>query len=385
MKIFRLLVLALLVPAAFCHAQSRAKYEPAGDTVLHGAGLPGYWSDPQLRAQYEQFKKYSGKRTAVVTWFASQYENGRMTSWRQNYAMNLERVRRLESVSLIKFSTQDYAYTHTKKQADLKDVARGVYDAYYREFADTVKEFRDPVFISINHEMNGNWFPYSQDYPGSAVTAADFVAAWRHIVNVFRARGANNVAWVWSPNVPDVGSTPAAQYYPGDEYVDWIGVSFYSGNNASALDAIYKTYAPRKPFFVTEWATAQEQSRYYADYPGDAKWVEQFFRALSVRYPRVKAISWFQYDKEDGNFLLQRVSEQQQEYSQQAAAPRYSENAGNLVSKNPGGIERVPVRVVPREVVLQQKPAVVNPKPQAPPRVAPLSERIQLENVKVQR
>jgi hypothetical protein len=385
MKKSHFLIVVFLLLAAVCHAQSRAKYEPAGDTVLHGAGLPGYWSDPQLRAQYEQFKKYSGKRTAVVTWFASQYENGRMTSWRQSYALNLERVRRLKSVSLIKFSTQDSAFARTKKQAGLKEIARGVYDAYYQEFADTVKDFRDPVFISIDHEMNGNWFPYSQDYPGSDVTAADYIAAWKHIVDIFRARGATNVAWVWSPNVPDVGSTPATKYYPGDDYVDWIGVSFYSGNNANALDAIYTIYAPRKPFFITEWATAQEQSRYYADYPGDAQWVEQFFHSLNTKYPRVKAISWFQYDKEDGNFLLQRVDEQQREYSSEAAAPRYSEDAGTLVSKNPGGVERVPVRVVPNETFLQQKPAVINPKPQAPRRAVPLSERVQLENVKTQR
>ncbi len=384
-KQFRFLAAAFLLLPAVCFAQSRAKYEPAGDTVLHGAGLPGYWSDAQLRAQYEQFQKYSGKRTAVVTWFAAQYENGRMTSWRQNYAMNLERVRRLKSVSLIKFSTQDDAFANTKKMADLKDIARGVYDAYYQEFADTIKEFRDPVFISIDHEMNGNWFPYSQDYPRSGVTAADYVVAWQHIVDVFRARGADNVAWVWSPNVPDVGKTPAAKYYPGDEYVDWIGVSFYSGNAANALDSIYKTYAARKPFFITEWATAQEQSRYYADYPGDAKWVAQFFLALNTKYPRVKAISWFQYDKADGNFLLQRVNDQQQEYSQKAAAPRYSEDAGTLVSKNPSGVERVPIKRVPNEVILRQKPAVVDPKPQTPSLAPPLSERIQLENVKTQR
>ena len=385
MKNFSFVLAIFLLLPVICHAQSRAKYEPGGDTVLHGAGLPGYWSDPQLRAQYEQFRKYSGKRTAVVTWFAAQYENGHATSWRQNYAMNLERVRRLKAVSLVKFSTQDDAYARTKKMANLKEIARGVYDAYYQEFADTIKEFRDPVFISIDHEMNGSWFPYSQDYPGSGVTATDYIAAWQHIVDIFRARGASNVAWVWSPNVPDVGSTPAIKYYPGDEYVDWVGVSFYSGNAAGALDSIYKIYAARKPFFITEWATAQEQSRYYADYPGDAKWVQQFFRALNTKYPRVKAISWFQYDKADGNFLLQRVSDQQQEYSQEAAASRYSEDAGTLVSKNPGGVERVPIRVVPNEVVLRQKPAVVAPRPQAPPRKVPLSERIQLENVKTQR
>ena len=374
---------ALVVLSPISHAQNRAKFEPEGGKVLHGAGLPNYWNDAELRAQYDSFKKYSGKRTAVVTWFSSLYENGRMTSWRQNYAMNLERVRKLQSVSLIKFSVQDYAYSRTKKIAPLKDIARGVYDAYFQEFAETVRDFKDPVFISINHEMNGTWYPYSQEFSGSGVTSSDFIASWRRVVDVFRKVGANNVAWVWSPNVPDVGAVPASKYYPGDEYTDWIGISFYSGNAADALDSIYKMYASKKPFFVTEWATSQEQSRYYANYPGDAKWVAQFFNSLNTKYPRVKAISWFQYDKEDGNHLLQRVSDQQQQYTVEARDARYSEDASGLVSKPAGGVERVPVRVIPDEVVLQEAP-VERPKPSTPSKGKSLRERINLENVKTE-
>src|SRR5690606_13973628 len=104
-----------------------------------------------------------------------------------------------------------------------------------------------------------------------------------------------------------------------------------------------KTYASRKPIFITEWATAPEKSQYYYPaYPGDAAWVDAVFHALDTRYPRVKAISWFQYDKEDGNYLLQRVSAQQQEYSVEIQNPRYIDDAGNLVAKNPGGYESVP-------------------------------------------
>lgn len=385
---FSLALIGLLPALAF--AQPRAKFEPPSNKVLHGAGLPDYWDNAKLRSQFNEFKKYSGKRTAVVTWFASLYENGRMTSWRQNYAMNLKRVRDLQSVSLIKFSTHDFAYERTKKLASLGDISRGVYDQYFQEFADTVRDFRDPVFISLNHEMNGTWYPYSQEYSGTDETAADFIASWRHVVDIFRARGASNVAWVWSPNVPDVGKVPADKYYPGDEYVDWVGVSFYSGNPADALDPIYKKYAKRKPIFVTEWATAQEQSRYYANYPGDAAWVAQFFQALNTKYPRVKAITWFQWNKEDGNFLLQRVDAQQEQYAAQASSPRYIEDASDLVSKKPGEPERPATRIVPKEIILQQKPAVVAPKPKAPPRVAPpratpLRERIKLENVKSER
>jgi hypothetical protein len=382
MKSTPVLALSLLLSlSSISFAQPRAKFEPDAGKVLHGAALPQYWSDPQLKQQFDAFKKYSGKRSAVVTWFASLYEMGRMTSWRQNYAMNLDRVRKMGAVSLIKFSVQDYAYDRTKKIATLRDISLGTYDAYFQEFAATVKDFGGPVFISVNHEMNGTWYPYSQDYAGSGTTATEFIASWRRIVDVFRKAGANNVEWVWSPNVPDVGAVSAAKYYPGDEYVDWVGVSFYSGNTADALDPIYKTYAARKPIFITEWATAPEKNRYNPAYPGDAKWVAQIFRALDTKYPRVKAISWFQYDKEDGNYLLQRVSEQQQEYSSDVQSPRYLDDAGNLVEKNPGGYERVPLRAVGNEIVLKEPVPVEAPKVQAPRSGVPLSERIKLQNV----
>jgi hypothetical protein len=376
---FLLLAAVALFPN-FAFAQGKAKFEPDAGKVLHGAALPDYWSETDLKKQFDTFKKYSNKRAAVVTWFASAYETGRMTSWRQNYAMNLERVRKMNAVSLIKFSVQDYAYSSTKKIAGPKEIALGVYDAYFQEFAATIKDFRDPVFISINHEMNGNWYPYSQEYSGSTATASDFVASWRRIVGIFRSAGVNNVAWVWSPNVPDVGAIPAAKYYPGDEHVDWVGVSFYSGNAAEGLDSVYKTYAARKPIFITEWATAPEKSRYNPAYPGDARWVSQVFAALDKKYPRVKAISWFQYNKDDGNYLLQRVSEQQQEYSADIQSPRYIDDAGNLVTKN-SGTETVVTQVVGNEVVLNE-PIKTEIPPVAPGKKStPLRERIRLENV----
>ena len=210
---------------------ARAKYEPAGDTVYHGASLPDAWSENGLRRQISDYNAAAGKKISVVTWFASAYEKGRMTNWRSSYSPNLERVKRLGAVSLIKFSTQDYVYDETKKMADLKSISRGTWDEYFKGAALAVKDFGGPVFISINHEMNGNWYPYSQSYPGSTTTAADFVAAWQRIVTIFNQNGAGNVAWVWSPNVPDVGGIGYASYYPGDEYVDWIGVSLYSGND----------------------------------------------------------------------------------------------------------------------------------------------------------
>lgn len=351
-------------------AQPRAKFEPAGDKVYHGASLPDTWDENGLRRQLQSYNAAAGKKLSVVTWFASAYEAGRMTTWRQSYASSLARVKRTGAISLIKFSTQDYAYDKTRRAADLKQIALGAWDEYFKDAAQTVRDFKDPVFISIDHEMNGTWYPYSQNYPGSTSTAADFVAAWRRVVTVFKANGASNAAFVWSPNVPDVGNVPFSKYYPGDDAVDWIGVSFYSGNDLRAMDTIYRTYAARKPFFVTEWATAPEKSRYNPSYPGDAAWIQQFFAALSSRYPRVKAISWFNWNKGDGNYLLSRVPEQSKVYAQDIADARYlsqpivvggAENALDVPRVDRGAPEVqlreiVPIQRVKTEVVAVERP-----------------------------
>ena len=93
------------------------------------------------------------------------------------------------------------------------------------------------------------------------------------------------MAWVWSPNVPDVGGVGYQSYYPGDNYVDWIGVSLYSGNDPTAMDDIYQKYAAKKPFFITEWATSPSKNQYNPGFPGEVAWVKEFFEALNARYP----------------------------------------------------------------------------------------------------
>jgi hypothetical protein len=308
-----------------------AKFEPPTGQVYHGASLSQTWNSKGLSQEMLQFREAAGKDVSFVTWFAGVYENGRISSWKGNYASTLARVHSLGAASLIKFSTQDYSYNQTRKAAELKRISQGMFDSYFEEFAGTVKDFGAPVFISIDHEMNGNWYPYSQAYPGSQSTAADYITAWRHVVDIFRQKGVRNVAWVWSPSVTDVGGVAASAYYPGNDYVDWIGVSFYSSNKVTALDTLYRAYSQNKPFFITEWATNIDKSRFNPGYTSNAAWVKQFFEALETRYGRVKAISWFQWDMADGNYLLQRDLKQQAIYARHIKKDRYVGKSDQLV------------------------------------------------------
>jgi hypothetical protein len=122
-------------------------------------------------------------------------------------------------------------------EPSIADIADGTSDDYIRKFATAVQALNLPVAISFAHEMNGFWYPWGTE----KTSAADFVRAWRHVHDIFLDLGATNVIWVWSPNVinpvPGVSLKPL---YPGDSYVDWIGVvGYYTDSGASTFSTLF--------------------------------------------------------------------------------------------------------------------------------------------------
>jgi hypothetical protein len=106
----------------------------------------------------------------------------------------------------------------------LADVVSGHDDAYITSFADQVKAYHGQLALTVGHEMNAPW---SRWWGNGAQSAPQFVTAWRHIYSIFKQRGADNVIWVWTVNIEAGGAVSPSAYYPGDAYVDWIGVDGY--------------------------------------------------------------------------------------------------------------------------------------------------------------
>ena len=106
-------------------------------------------------------------------------------------------------------------------------IAAGKYDGYLSAYAEAVRAYRHPVILSFGHEMNGTWYPWGY----GRTSPADFVAAWRHIVTLFRALEVRNVTWMWTVNI--VNNTqhgripPPAPWWPGSSYVNWVGIDGY--------------------------------------------------------------------------------------------------------------------------------------------------------------
>jgi len=113
------------------------------------------------------------------------------------------------------------------KKISLHAIAVGRYDAYLNAYAEAVSSYGYPVILSFGHEMNGTWYSWGAGHSSPAA----FVAAWRHIVTLFRRAGADNVTWLWTVNVineTEHGRIPSpAPWWPGRRYVNWVGIDGY--------------------------------------------------------------------------------------------------------------------------------------------------------------
>jgi hypothetical protein len=144
-------------------------------------------------------------------------------------------------------------------------IAGGAYDTYLRSYADSVRDFSHAVVIGFGHEMNGSW--YSWGYKNTS--PADFVAAWRHIVTVFRAEGADNVTWLWTVNQEErPGTQPIRSWWPGASYVTWVGVDGYYVRRSDTFSSVFGTTINQvraitgKPILLSETAVSPRFSQF---------------------------------------------------------------------------------------------------------------------------
>ncbi len=181
-------------------------------------------------------------------------------------------------------------------------VAHGDYDFYIDEWARQVKVFAHPVFIRLAHEMND---PYRYPWGPQNNKPDEFIAAWKHVVNRFRLLNVYNVLWVWSPQPSHL---QYKAYYPGDEYVDWIGVGALNyGEVASwshwwSFKEIFGNYydrldAFRKPLMITEMGSLVVGG-------SREKWFKDAFTDLPKKYPDLKALLFF--DNSSDNTTLNK-------------------------------------------------------------------------------
>lgn len=140
--------------------------------------------------------------------------------------------------------------------ASVSAIAAGDYDGYLKSYAQSVRAFRSPVVIGFGHEMNAPWYSWGYRH----VSPRTFVSAWRHIVNLFRQQGAQNVTWLWTINQDRSSTRPAADWWPGSSYVTWVGIDGYYYRPSDTFTTVFGTTIDQvrkftsKPVLLSETA-----------------------------------------------------------------------------------------------------------------------------------
>lgn len=193
-------------------------------------------------------------------------------------------------------------------QPKLSDLYGGAWDGYVDAWANVARDQGQPVVIRFAPEMNGSWYNWSEGRFGNA--PGDYIQAWRYLHDRFSAAGASNVIWLWSPNRVDQQPTPLSAVYPGDAYVDWVGLSAYYRSTTGAPD-FDTTFArtltalravAAKPIFISETSADS------GNLANDQLWIQNFFAGLAAQ-PDVVGFSWFNEEKSNNNWRMQRATE----------------------------------------------------------------------------
>ncbi len=203
------------------------------DGDAYGLGDPPW----DLRA-LARFEERAGRRVAILHFGQAWYRDGRPQAFPER---ELARLERRGAVGLVDWSSWDAARGGSTEQPALRlrTIIAGRHDATIRSWARAARRHRHRILLRFDHEMNGAWFPWSEQRNGNR--PGEFRRAWRHVRRIFRAEGARNVRWVWSPNVLHAAGTPLRGLYPGDDAVDWVAVDGY---NWGTLPGRHSTWRP---------------------------------------------------------------------------------------------------------------------------------------------
>lgn len=251
----------------------------------------------------------------------------------------LEEVVKSGKIPLMSWSISKY--NPTSKRADLpirmQEIIDGKYDEWLSRWANDAKSFGYPLLLDPGYGMNGEWMLWSGannfgKYSNQTWKEVDdlyryygdplrpdgperFVDAWRHVHDIFRRNEVTNIEWVWTTTNPgpDLPWNSFNNYYPGDNYVNWVGsfvynFGFYETESGiikawKDFDSLFTGYNPikvyttysHKPFMITELGCSQESLRGVS---GDkAAWIIDAFQKIKSKYRNVRAVILFSVDK----------------------------------------------------------------------------------------
>jgi len=243
-----------------------------------GAYIPGGARDPSL---IDAYSSAVGQNPVIVSTYVQ---------WPQRMfgRGELESIWNRGAVPLVTWEP----WTSSEKGFSLRAIARGRYDGYIRHSARAAVAWGKPILLRFAHEMNGNWYPWGTRHGN---TARLYKETWRHVVGIFRRVGADNVKWVWSPYVSNGGRFVFKKYFPGNRWIDWVGLDGFNWARHGVWQSFKDIFADSyhtvsrmtsRPIMIPETGSSQVG--------GDkAAWVSRVLDRELPRFARIRALVWF--------------------------------------------------------------------------------------------
>jgi hypothetical protein len=296
----------LLTGLFFCLAATLSSASPlsppATGKFYHGVFPGGVNQNEDVVAEPDlaSYQQIAGKKAAWVyfshNWFRDRTFPSAEAGWvRNNGSLPFIRLMLRSSEGL---NPAEAVFT-------LDRINNGDFDEDLKAWARSAKEFKTPLLAEYGTEVNGRWFPWNGVWNGGAGLGPEkFKAAYRRIIQLSRDEGADNVCWVFHVNYNDDPNEEWNQlenYYPGETWIDWVGISVYGAQKPSGeaavsfrqlMDAVYPRLAelaPDKPVAVVEFGvTALNKQINQAD------WADRALKDLTGRrWPRVIGFAWW--------------------------------------------------------------------------------------------
>jgi mannan endo-1,4-beta-mannosidase len=283
----RVIMLAALVLAALSVviAAGRFNYKFSPPPPVHASLKPSLAAylgvyEPGAPASYQKvegFAKAAGRQPNLVGYFSG---------WAEPFATAFaDTVHEHGSTPLVQIDPTG---------ASVASIAAGVYDDYLRSYAEAVRSFGKPVVIGFGHEMNASWYLWGNGH----VPATTFVAAWRHLVTVFRQAGADNVTWLWTIQAdgPETGG-PINQWWPGPKYVTWVGIDgFYSSPSDTFKSVFGRTISQvrgfGRPVLLSETAVGPAANQFAN--------IVTLFKGVAA--DKTLGLVWFDFAQDNGRY-----------------------------------------------------------------------------------
>jgi hypothetical protein len=248
-----------------------------------------------------RFEQATGKKTVWVffsdNWFEDRAFPAATCTW----------IRQLGKVPYVRLMLRsDAEQLRAEKLFTLANIIDGKFDDDLRAWAQAAKQFGSPVLIEWGTEPNGKWFSWNGKWNGGATAGpARYVAAYRHIADLMRSQGADNLQWVWHVNwldEPEAKWNRFENYFPGADYCDWVALSAYgpltprTPDGTESLRFKMKTAYPRltkiapgKPIMIAEFGCALHHRSINA-----AEWAKSALEDLfSGRWPAIIGFCWW--------------------------------------------------------------------------------------------